>query len=384
MNEEKGLTISERVATITNALDKRQDEFAAALGVAPERFLRIVHTAIAGNADLAMCDPASIIGAALEAAQCGLNVDPVLREGSLVPFKGKARFLPGYAGVVKLAIESGFVRLVDAEVVHAQDVFRYTKGTDERLEHVPYLGDEDPGKVVAAYAKVIMQSGDIRFVVLPRRHLENVRKRAPGSGSEYSPWNTDTEEMFKKTVVHNAMKLIPKSPKAEQALAAMVRFDESRDPPAEKDITPTPAEKRRAGKRKEKDDPTPAEPEKKTSTVVADARKGPSRANGGDDDPPPPDDSHAPANVKPAQTQAPSGQGSGGSDRAPSSLLISDEQRAKLQKVVIGQDTDPKGVIEGIVGHPLPRLSDLTVDEYAKVLQALAPEEVDSGGGFFD
>lgn len=363
-NGTKALTLADKVKNINSLLDKRQGEFAAALGVEPTRFLRIVHTAIAGNPELASCDPSSVVGAAMEAAQCGLNVDPTLGEGALVPFKGKARFLPGYRGLAKLAIETEWVRLIDAEVVKEKESFTYLKGTDERLEHVPYLGDEDPGKTVAAYAKFVMKSGDVRFVVIPRRRLEEIRRNAPGSGSEYSPWNTDTDEMFKKTAVKNGCKMVPLSPRAERALGLLDDYEapaRAPQPVAERDITPR--EQRRAGKQ----DAQGPQQKQETEDAQEVPPKDTAAPAGGDEPPPPGTDSAA------SGERTPQGQ-----------VLITDEMRAKLHTIIGKHDQDPKQLIEGIVKHEIARLSDLTVEEYWWVLKHLAPEEVEQQESFLD
>ena len=72
--------------------------------------------------------------------------------------------------------------------------------------------------------------GDPIIEVMPaegKNSIDSIRRRSPAASRGGSPWDTDFEEMAKKTVLRRALKAIPKSPK----LAEAIQFDNVADRP---------------------------------------------------------------------------------------------------------------------------------------------------------
>src|SRR3546814_20446644 len=84
----------------------------------------------------------------MKAAQDGLLPDG--REGAIVPFKGKASWMPMVAGIMKKVRNSGEIADWNAHAVYENDEFDYLLGDDQRIYHKPTMGD--PGQVVGAYS----------------------------------------------------------------------------------------------------------------------------------------------------------------------------------------------------------------------------------------
>jgi recombination protein RecT len=151
-----------------------------------------------------------------------LGLDPSGRLGSayLVPYGQECQLIPGYRGLIDLAVRSGFVRSVNAWVVHEKDGFSAVAGKLPR--HVPWLPrageDMDPGPVFAAWARYRTREGGDESVVMSLRELWAVRDRSAGYrsamkyGNKDNPWLSDPEEMLKKTVIRRALKLAPLNP----------------------------------------------------------------------------------------------------------------------------------------------------------------------------
>ncbi len=190
-----------------------QDQFALALPehVTPERFVRVVVTAINSNPDLQKCDRESVLAAAMKCAQDGLLPDG--KEAALVTYGNKAQYLPMIAGVLTKVRRSGELRSINAHVVYANDTFAYTLGDDEKIEHQPRL-DGDRGKPIAAYAIAHTKDGGIYREIMSIDQVNQVRNvsRAKNNG----PWVQWWDEMARKTVLRRLAKRLPMSTDLQQ------------------------------------------------------------------------------------------------------------------------------------------------------------------------
>lgn len=210
-------------AGIRELLERSKSQIAAALPkhLTVERILRVAMTAVQTTPKLAECTPLSVLGGIVLFAQLGLEIGGPMGHAYLVPYKksGQGREpdtwiatpIPGYRGMVDLARRSGAVSTIEAHVVHKRDRFRFAFGLHPVLEHVPYAGEDDPGNASHAYAICRLRDGSTQYDVLTRREVEHVRKRSQAAGSEYSPWTTDPDEMWKKTAIRRLWKLLPAS-----------------------------------------------------------------------------------------------------------------------------------------------------------------------------
>jgi recombination protein RecT len=180
--------------------------------ITPERFTRIVLSAISVNPKLGQCTPQSFLGAMMTSARLGLEVNTPLGQAYVLPYnnKGKmeAQFQLGYKGLIDLAYRSGEVEVIQAHVVYANDEFTCEYGLDPKLTHKP--ADRDRGDAVKVYAVFKTKSGGFGFEVMSmddvRRHAS---KYSQSYGSGYSPWKTSFEEMAKKTVLKRVLKYAP-------------------------------------------------------------------------------------------------------------------------------------------------------------------------------
>ena len=178
----------------------------------PERFTRMVLSAISTNPQLGSCTPSSFLGAMMSAAQLGLEPNTPLGQAYILPYKNKgtleAQFQLGYKGLIDLAYRSGEVELVQAQIVYANDTFHCEYGLEPKLTHIP--ADSDRGEAVKVYAMFKTKSGGYGFEVMS---MDDVRKHAQkyskSFGSSFSPWATNFEEMAKKTVLKKCLKYAP-------------------------------------------------------------------------------------------------------------------------------------------------------------------------------
>lgn len=180
----------------------------------PDRMIRVVTSAVSRTPDLMECTARSIVLATAQACACGLEPNTPLKLGYLVPFKNKAsgkkeaQFIPGYAGLIRLAIQSGEVQKIFGRVVYQKDTFQIEYGTDDRIHHVPFL-DGDAGSVIGAYAVAELKNGAKQFEFMTLAQLNRIRDRS--QAAKEGPWVTDEAEMQRKTPIRRLCKFLPLS-----------------------------------------------------------------------------------------------------------------------------------------------------------------------------
>lgn len=178
----------------------------------PDRFTRMVLSALSTNPKLGACTPNSFLGAMMNAAQLGLEPNTPLGQAYLIPYKNKGvdevQFQLGYKGLIDLAYRSGEIEVVQAHVVYENDVFECAYGLEPKLVHQP--ADRDRGEAIKVYAVFKTKSGGYGFEVMSmddvRRHAE---KYSQAYKTGFSPWKTSFEEMAKKTVLKRVLKYAP-------------------------------------------------------------------------------------------------------------------------------------------------------------------------------
>ena len=180
--------------------------------ITPERFTRIVLSAISVNPKLGECTPTSFLGAMMTSAQLGLEVNTPLGQAYVLPYMNhgvmEAQFQLGYKGLIDLAYRSGEVEVIQAHVVYEHDEFTCEYGLEPKLTHKP--ADKDRGEPIKVYAVFKTKSGGFGFEVMSMDDVKrHAAKYSKAYGSNFSPWKTNFEEMAKKTVLKRVLKYAP-------------------------------------------------------------------------------------------------------------------------------------------------------------------------------
>jgi len=179
-----------------------------------------VAQAMKKDAKIRECTGDSLIAATLTAVQMGLVPDG--RHGAFVMFGRELQFMPMYGGYIKVALESGAVTSIDADIVHEADKIEYQKSnirTENYLRHTASL-DDDPGPVIASYAIAHQPDGFGQFTVRPMRYLRKVEENAKRRGG--AVWKSWPEEQQIKTAIRYLAKLLPQTPE----LAKVIAYDD--------------------------------------------------------------------------------------------------------------------------------------------------------------
>lgn len=188
----------------------------------PERFARLVLTAVRMVPDLNRCTPMSVVGAAMQAAQLGLEPG-VLGQAWILPYRNnrtgqtEATFQLGWRGLVALAARSGF--LLTGATVYPGDVFEYELGLEPKLRHLPdKYAVEQPGELWWAVARD-RDHGTIAGVAVLNR--AKVEKRRKASKSPSSPaWTTWYDEMALGKAAREVCRFLPLTVEMATAVAS--------------------------------------------------------------------------------------------------------------------------------------------------------------------
>lgn len=197
--------------TITSALPKLRQLMPSQLLDKPDIFLRSVMMAMRQTPALVTCTPQSIIIAVAQACALGLPPNTPLGLSYLVPFKDNCQLIPGYKGLVRLAIQSGEVTDVQPRVVYQGQPFKIKYGLHEDIDHEPIEVDFSDDKIVGAYAVAKLANGEKKFDFMYKQEIDKIRARSMAAKGSSSPWHTDYAEMAKKTVIKRLCKTLPLS-----------------------------------------------------------------------------------------------------------------------------------------------------------------------------
>ncbi len=200
--------------TMQGYIKSMEGEIAKALPsvITPERFTRIVLSAISMNPKLKECTPSSFLGAMMTSAQLGLEVNTPLGQAYVLPYRNKdtleAQFQLGYKGLIDLAYRSGEIEVIQAHIVYENDEFECEFGLEPKLTHKP--ASSDRGDPIKVYAMFKTKNGGFGFDVMSMDDVKNhASKYSKAYGSAFSPWKTNFEEMAKKTVLKRVLKYAP-------------------------------------------------------------------------------------------------------------------------------------------------------------------------------
>lgn len=182
--------------------------------ITPERFTRIAVSALSTTPKLQECHPMTFVGAMMTAAQLGLEPNTPLGQAYLIPFwNGKTKrlecqFQIGYKGMIDLAYRSGQISSIQAHVVYENDTFEYSFGLEPALKHIPAI--KDRGDPHAVYAVFKTKDGGYGYDVMS---WDDVIAHGQRYSKTYGngPWQTNPEEMAKKTVLKKVLKYAPLS-----------------------------------------------------------------------------------------------------------------------------------------------------------------------------
>jgi recombination protein RecT len=179
--------------------------------------------------DCAKKFPDHFLEAIKNVALTDLTLNPELRLAYLVPYKGKVKFQSSYIGKIEILTRAGVVRQIEANLVYESDIFRVSKGTHSEIIHEPNYFAANRGKIMGGYYVAILPNGEKKFDVMPKARIDDIMNRSEAvKAGKGSPWDTDFEEMAKKTIINWSFKSLPKTGISESMLK-VIEIDSQSD-----------------------------------------------------------------------------------------------------------------------------------------------------------
>lgn len=187
--------------------------------------LQFIQLAISSNPQLgraAKANPESLYNSILQAAECGLSLNPQWQEGYFVPYNMKidgkeiptVTFSPMYRGKKKLLIAKNVVKNITTQLVYDDELFNESivDGV-HTIDHTPdSFNRSDDSKIVGGYAVTTLNNGEMQYVVKGRDYFERCKAAsAMKMGGKTSPaWKLWYDIMCKKCLINAADSEIPK------------------------------------------------------------------------------------------------------------------------------------------------------------------------------
>ena len=201
--------------------------------ITAERIIQAATTYVSSNPDIAKCTAHSILGAIMQTSIWGLEPHPGMGHVYFVPYNRNigTRESPqwvkevqlqfGYKGYIKLARNSGEIKMLFAEVVREGDDFEFELGLYPKLSHTPNQLNNDDASITHTYAVAHYHSGGYNFVVLNRGQIESLRRRNPSQKKGIGgPWLTDYSAMCCAKGIKQLARYLPLSTEMQQAVLA--------------------------------------------------------------------------------------------------------------------------------------------------------------------
>lgn len=218
---------------VAAGLEQRMPSIVSFLGgneAAADRFRRVVLQSLVRNPDLLNATPESLISAAAEAAQLGLEPSGAVGGAWLIRYGPKAQLVIDFRGLIQLARRSNEIEDIYADAVREKDHFVARRGLRPDLEHEPDFSqdrgpspDTEGNRVIHVYAVALFKSGHRRFEVMSRAEVDAIRARSRAANN--GPWVTDWIQMALKTVTRRLCKTLPLTAQAKEHIA----LDEERE-----------------------------------------------------------------------------------------------------------------------------------------------------------
>lgn len=204
--------VDQMVLTIMNDIQTRQTKLEDLLppDMTPARFTASVGLALAAQPSLMKCDRGSIVLAVMKAAKLGVDVaGGADGHGYLVPYGTDCTFVPGYKGLVALAVTCGLVRAMTPVLVREKDTFEVEEGDSPRVIHRPFIprkAGENRGEVIAVYTRVRYPDGT--DIIKGLMYLPDIFRIEGKSRAKNGPWKSDRDQMIEKSSIKTAFKTL--------------------------------------------------------------------------------------------------------------------------------------------------------------------------------
>lgn len=170
--------------------------------ISPDKFMATCYNLLLINPDVAKCDKMTVLNAVNRSAQMGLSPDPIRGEAYFIPRKNACTFQIGYKGLIKMAIASGAIKMIQCFAVHENEHLVMRAG--EKPDYIISRGEKGELEGFLCLAKMNENDWDFEYMTV----AEINRIRDNFKATDYV-WSKNYNEMAKKTVIKRLLKRIP-------------------------------------------------------------------------------------------------------------------------------------------------------------------------------
>jgi len=166
------------------------------------------------------CESTSVINSFMTMAQLGLMPSDVSGEAYVLPYGNKAQFQLGYQGIITLFYRAGGTG-IRSEIVRKNDDFSYENG---KINHKIDImrSNKKRGEAVGAYAIATVNGEEICKAMNSKDILDMGKNFSKSYNTDFTPWKEKNDPelwMWKKTVLKQLAKMLPKNETISKAIA---------------------------------------------------------------------------------------------------------------------------------------------------------------------
>lgn len=193
----------------TDAMKKKVNEMVG--GEKGQQFVTAIISAVSANPQLAECDNASIVSAALVGQALNLSPSPQLGQFYMVPFNDSkrgckvAQFQIGYKGYIQLAIRSGQYKKLNVLAIKKGELKKYDSLNEEiEVELIENEEDREKEETIGYYAMFEYLNGFRKTLYWSKEKMEaHALKYSMGYRAKkgYTFWEKDFDGMAYKTML---------------------------------------------------------------------------------------------------------------------------------------------------------------------------------------
>lgn len=194
------ITAAKETKTLKGMLESPayKKKFEEMLGKKAAGFMSSIIAVTNNNNHLMKADPATVIGAAAQAAMLDLPINQSLGFAYIVPYKGAAQFQLGYKGYIQLAQRSG--QYVD---IGAKTVYEGELEYENRLLDKFKFGNRTGDKVIGYLAYFRLTNGFEKMLFMTLDEMQaHAKKYSQNYKGDTDKWGlADFNVMAEKTVL---------------------------------------------------------------------------------------------------------------------------------------------------------------------------------------
>lgn len=194
------ITAAKEAKTLKGMLEMPayKNKFNEMLGKKAAGFMSSIIAVANNNKLLAKANPATVIGAAAQAAMLDLPINQSLGFAYIVPYKGEAQFQLGYKGYIQLAQRSGQYVDIGAKTVYEGEL-EYENRLLDKFKFGERIGDKVIGYL--AYFRLTNGFEKMLFMELDEMQAHAKRYSKSYSGGTEKWGLADFNTMAEKTVL---------------------------------------------------------------------------------------------------------------------------------------------------------------------------------------